>query len=166
MRYLWLVAVVVVVSACGNNRPQTGPWPAAVVSTEHFSAAESQTLITALDEMNIAVHRTIVQPDSATSGYPITIVLRGPWDEAPDRAGYATVESDKCTIELSNVIFAEGKKDYIKPVVWHEMGHCAGLQHDPTQGEIMYKASNRLSDYTQASISRFYVNVLSSIAAH
>ncbi len=166
MRYLWLLVVVVVVSGCGNNRPSPGQWPAAVVSVENFSPDQTATLNAALKEMNIHVHRTIVQPEGTTAGYPIRIKLREPWPEAPDRAGYATVESDRCTIELSNVIYKNADTDYIKPVVWHEMGHCAGLQHVATQGEIMYPSSNKLAAYTQDQISRFYSEVLSSIGTN
>lgn len=131
--------------------------------TDAATGDQKQQIVDSLQDMNVRVHRTVVEPAALSNSYPITITVRDPWAEAPSRAGYATVEDDKCTIEISRVVFEADKVDYRKPVIWHELGHCAGLSHDPKEGEVMYRSSSELKNYTADALTRFYQEVLSSI---
>jgi hypothetical protein len=112
--------------------------------------------------MNQKAGRQMVYTQSESGTYPITIVLRGPWSDAPTRAGLTTMDSTQCIIQLNNIIFNPGMTGYIKPVVWHEMGHCAGLVHIADQKAIMYAQSNPFVFYSDDEITSFYQSWVSS----
>jgi len=68
--------------------------------------------------------------------------------------GQATEQYFDCFIELSPIIFIE--KEYFKPVVHHEIGHCFGLDHTPNEKDIMYESAHNIKDYTQADWDRYF----------
>ena len=156
------LTVALVITGCGVNGHSHGKWPAAVVQTENLTEMQKDLVFETLKDLNTQIRRTVVNPEQAGDAYPITIKLHGKWAEAPSRAGYATVADDRCLVELSDEIFQDDKKDFLKPVIWHEFGHCAGLNHDPREGEIMYRTSSTMQDYQAPAINRFFSAILSS----
>lgn len=42
-----------------------------------------------------------------------------------------------CAIDVRPELFDTNEHD-LKGVIWHEYGHCAGLNHSPYLGQIMY----------------------------
>jgi len=163
MRLLSAVLVVFLVAACGKTgHSSRGGWPAALVALENFPSAEHSRVEEAVKQLNERALRPILMEQGTTGGgYPVTIRFREPWPEAPNRAGYATIEDDRCTVEISSVLFEATFKDYLFPVIWHEVGHCAGLEHIPQEGEVMYKYSGALGSYTEGAIQRFFGTLLS-----
>ena len=158
----WLGVALVVLTALGCGKKGHSPWPAAVVSLEGFDESQHDTLTKTLEELNVRVARTVVAQTVSENAYPITIRMVDGWKEAPSRAGYATVSADGCVIELSGVVFTEARTDYVRPVVWHELGHCAGLTHTTSSGEVMSAASAPLPSYSTEALDRFYRAFLAS----
>ena len=76
------------------------------------------------------------------------------------RAGFAIIEEEHCTIEISNTILTGGNRSFLKPVLWHELGHCAGLPHDSKSGELMFSTTSVTPDYGADVIGRFISSFL------
>lgn len=125
-----------------------------------FSDSQQTQIRTALEEMNTDAKKRVIEVNGAHDHFPVTITLRDPWPEAPSRAGYATMTPDGCLVEISTDVMRRGKEDYIRPVLWHELGHCAGLQHDPKEGEVMYKISEPFDTYSSDAFTRFWGTIL------
>ena len=64
-------------------------------------------------------------------------------------AGYACFDCKPCYIELAK----EVPKEFLKTVIWHEYGHCAGLEH--TERGIMAHAVHEFKYYDTKSVSEF-----------
>lgn len=154
------LGVMLVVTGCGNYRQFNKPWPATVSGMQGFSDSQQTQIRAALEEVNTDAKKRVIEVDGAADRFPVTIQLRNPWPEAPTRAGYATMDPNGCVIEISTDVMRKGKEDYLRPVLWHELGHCAGLQHDPKEGEVMYKVSEPFSYYSSDAFTRFWGTIL------
>lgn len=71
-------------------------------------------------------------------GFPVTLEVVVTKKRLQDnRAGETDgIGTFKCNIAIDIDTFKS--LDYLKDVLWHEYGHCAGLDHNPRQGTIMY----------------------------
>jgi hypothetical protein len=159
MRILWLVGVCLLVSGCGNFQSGHAPWPASLQSIVQFSSTTEGELKDAIADLNGRLMSPLMSTTEDSANYQVTIQLTDPWPDAPLRVGFATVGTDHCLVQLSRKIFEDGMQDYIKPVVWHEIGHCTGLVHVPQQGEVMYMSSVGLQNYTQEALDRFFNSI-------
>lgn len=137
-------------------------WPATLGGMEGFSESQKTHVLDAISELNGKIRRTFVSPtglQSSNQGSPIYIKFE---ENIPERtnviAGRATVDGEKCVIQISSVVASN--PDLLEPVLWHELGHCAGLDHDPKEGEIMYKTTRSMKSYDEGAQSRFFTNVL------
>jgi hypothetical protein len=72
----------------------------------------------------------------------------------PGVLGIAQVGVSPCRIKLANRLFTF-TQDWINSVVWHEVGHCMGMEHTSNANDIMYPYANPLSWYTQEIIQDF-----------
>ena len=94
------------------------------------------------------------EPDGSKPVLKITVRRVPDWKDAPRRAGYATMEGDSCLVELAERLFTTHEV-YRKTVVWHELGHCAGLDHDPRDGEVMSATTSAFDGYDAATLQHF-----------
>lgn len=78
-------------------------------------------------------------------------------------AGRATLSSKECTIELASFLMKPESKDLLHPVLWHEIGHCAGLPHVSEEGELMSPLTLPISKYTDEHLARFFNAFMASI---
>jgi hypothetical protein len=103
-------------------------------SDQHRAAADA-----ALNALGALVDRPIVITDVTTSDY----------------SGHACISCDPCQIELRSDL----PEDMIESVVWHEFGHCRGLQH--TKNGVMSPFPSSFEYYSSGERSQF----LSALAA-
>lgn len=156
MRYLAALFVVFLVTGCGNYRHQYLNWPARLVTLSDFSANEEKMVRGAIDEFNQRSGRNlIVSSDTETDSEIIVSWASEIPRNATEVAGRATIEVDKCTVQISSVVSSD--EDFLKPVLWHELGHCAGLEHDEHENEIMYKTATYFSKFTEEALVRFLI---------
>jgi hypothetical protein len=128
-----------------------------------FSNEQRQAILQALQDLNTSAGRTIIRiEEGRQENYPVSFHLAAPTPETENRAGEATVASDSCSIEISSRVFDPTYVSTLQAVVWHELGHCAGLLHVPDPGEIMYRITNGFSTYQAAALDRFYRAILGS----
>lgn len=140
-------------------------WPTTLASLDGFSDTQREHIVAAITQLNLKINRTVVIPEglktqsSSGEGSPIFIKFSQNIPEQTNViAGRATVESGKCTVQISSVVADD--VDLLVPVIWHELGHCSGLDHDPKEGEIMYKTTHGMKAYDDATIQRFFAHML------
>ncbi len=181
------IPALFLVVACGNA-PRLS-WPAAVASIE-ISGDGKSTVTSDIEDLNAQIGSTILRLDGS-SGSPIHIksisnfgvssnvltqgaqvhldyvsmIAPGARGAAASTqiAGRATLDSSQCVIELGSFLFEEKSKDLLMPVLWHEIGHCAGLLHVTEANEVMSPITNRLDAYTADHFKRFFDALLASI---
>lgn len=120
-------------------------------------------VVEAIADLNLKIQRTVVMPEelqsSEAGGSPIYIRFAQTIPEQTSAiAGRATVEGDKCVVQISSIVANDDS--LLVPVLWHELGHCAGLSHDPTKGEVMYKVTYSMREYDKPAFDRFFTHVL------
>lgn len=145
------------VTACGNLSNSSTGWPARLVAVDGGSEAATATLRDDLSDLSAAAGRQLFFEGETMESRPIlkiTIRRVPDWRDAPRRAGYATTAGDTCLVELADRLFGT-HRDFRKTVVWHELGHCAGLEHDDQTGEIMSATTSTFSSYDATAIKRF-----------
>ena len=155
LRTMLLVAPFV--TACGNLSNSSTGWPARLVAVDGGSADATDALRSDLADLVEAAGRELLFEGDVQESRPvlkITIRRVADWKDAPRRAGYATLEGDSCLVELADRLFGT-HREVRKTVVWHEIGHCAGLDHDDRDGEIMSATSSTFASYEPAVIAEF-----------
>lgn len=158
MRNVILLFFCILLVACGKERP----WPAEVSPCESCSKEEVSELSSSLSELNEKSGASLISmPESSSKSYfTITVTFVDAstlqsGDSKNTRAGLATVYSDHCDVQLSKDLHKAENAQYFKAVLWHEMGHCAGLAHDPQEEELMSAITKRFSAYSEEAITRF-----------
>lgn len=166
MRKLFWFAVLVVLTSCGKNGAPHLSWPATIGGLEGFSDTQRAAVMSAISQLNLKIKRTMVSPaglqtQSGTSSGGSPIYFRFA-DSIPEQknviAGRATVDGEKCVVQISSVV--ADNNELLVPVVWHELGHCAGLDHDPKVGEVMYASTGSMKNYDAATLGRYFAHVL------
>lgn len=69
--------------------------------------------------------------------------------------GVAWVSENFCRIQIAERTYKSGQ-DWVNAVVWHEIGHCVGLEHADIEDDIMYPFGQGLSRYSQMAKKRFF----------
>lgn len=152
-----LLLVAPFVTACGNLSDSGTGWPARIVSVDAGDSASEDLVRQDMKDLETEAKRTLFvdgEPSGSKPVLQITIRRVPDWTDAPRRAGYATMEGDSCLVELAERLFTTHAV-YRKTVVWHELGHCAGLNHDPDEGEVMSATTSAFSSYDAATLERF-----------
>jgi hypothetical protein len=167
MRKLLLVIACFLIAGCSKKGHSYLQWPATLGGLEGFSEPQKERILGAISDLNLKIRRTVVAPQglqtqdssSGSDGSPIFIRFE---QDIPEQknviAGRATVDGEKCVIQISSVV--ADNDDLLVPVLWHEVGHCAGLDHDPSKGEIMYKTTYTMDHYDESTLNRFFAKVL------
>lgn len=163
MRWKWLWIVVLVVSACGKKGPNFESWPASISGFENFNETQKQEVVQAITDMNTRSGKTLVSIEPNPAGYPITFAFVDAPESAQTRAGYAIQEEETCRIELSSFLFDGSRNEYIESVVFHEVGHCAGLGHTGGNGDIMSATTNRFVSYNEDKLTQFFSSFFTAI---
>lgn len=182
MRLKWLWIAVVFLPGCALSRPQLN-WPAQVISLGNLSTSARNIVTADIEELNDRLGMAILTIGSGegspisikqvtsftSSGSSSTVHQEFAYIGMPGArgvggttiAGRATLDIDGCTIELASFLF--GEPELLNAVLWHEIGHCAGLMHVTQQNELMSRITLEISDYSEEKLQRFFDSILSSI---
>lgn len=141
--------------ACANNRL---PWPATISGISGFTDDQKAQLLDVIDDMNQQSGTTLITQENIPGHFTIYYQLVAPPSDSPNRAGFAIVDNAQATIQISNTVYDYSQGDpeqLLKTVVWHENGHAGGLQHNQTEGTIMYPYSTVFTSYTEDNVDTF-----------
>ena len=104
---------------------------------------------------------TFVNLDS-NKGFPLHFKFVDTDNSNKIHAAYTTLSDADCTTEFYSQLFNSSNSGLVDLVVRHELGHCAGLNHDPNPGQIMYAVASPFSTYSLTANERFFTEVISS----
>lgn len=113
---------------------QTNP-----LSLQNFTPQEEIQIINVFKELNVYQKRLMIVRKKELEQYVL---------------GIAYVQYLECYIELSPLLFTQAK-DYFKPSLYHEIGHCFGLEHVENKNDVMWQEARNESDYTSLDWERF-----------
>jgi len=162
------VVVVLVLSfllvGCGTQR---AAWPAHVVSLDGFTEAEAQEVRASIDKLNAQADKPLIEisGEASQNAYLIHIDRHEPWPDDPMTAGLTTREDDLCSVSLSTELFKSDREGYVDSVVWHELGHCAGLTHNPKQGTMMFATAKLFTTFTNEALKSFIQDMRNSLSS-
>jgi len=69
--------------------------------------------------------------------------------------GVAWIDEVPCRIQMADRTYVFGQ-DWVNSVLWHEIGHCLGMDHHPDSEDIMYKYAKPLPQYSKESLQEFF----------
>lgn len=179
-----MLPVILLLSACDNLGQLTLNFPAHVESIDGFSTDQEKLVTQRIQELVTEVGAPFVSlPGETPTGSAISISLvpklsstsqtgiveaGGAVDYAmvPEGigtiqmrsdmtiAGRATRKDHRCEIQIAAFVL-DYVDDLLKPVLWHELGHCAGLNHESQTYQIMSAITYPMTYYSQSTVSHF-----------
>lgn len=153
LRILFVISVFNLIS-CTNR---SNAWPAHIIDISGFSDEEKTEVIKSIDDLNLRSNRSFVIFNNNDDGNQKITISKGEPHE--DVLGQAGVSDGTCFIQLMPEAF---KNDFLTTVVWHELGHCSGLDHSSDYPDIMYYSVRPLVQYEPSSIYSFLLSLSKS----
>lgn len=130
-------------------------WPASV-TFQSLDSSQTETALNYLKSLSEETKMELFNFNKVEGNFKI-IITKKSFNQNENYLGLATVTEVGCLVQLNEIIFLNSDfKDYFKPVLYHELGHCAGMIHDPKEGEIMFHVGSPESFYTQDAFNRFF----------
>ncbi len=159
MRNLLLLIFCMLLVACGKERH----WPAEISSCDNCSTEELGEISSSVSDLNAKSGLSLISLSESSNKSQFSIKvsfvdaaeIQEGGDSKNTRAGLATVYVDHCDVQLSKDLHKAENSQYFKAVLWHEMGHCAGLNHDNNEEEIMFAVTKKFQAYSEDAIARF-----------
>lgn len=156
--------LLLVLVGCGNQMGGR-KWPAYIESISGFSADEKAQIEEAIDYINTTAGKTILTTTEAPQAFRIAIRRTETPAENQTRLGRAFfVQGVKCTIEITALSFEVEDKDLMKPLLAHEVGHCAGFDHVDEEGSIMFPHTRPLFAYATSAMSGFFQMLVDKVS--
>jgi hypothetical protein len=173
--------VIFLVSACDNSGHFELKFPAQISEIKGFDGTETSEVTSRVDSLVKKVGTSfLVFPGEGNTGSTVRIQLVNDIQNTAETAssshidyayafipggyrgvgginriaGRATRYSNECLVEISRFV-VEYSDELLQPVLWHELGHCAGLSHDSKPYEIMSAITYTLNYYDDEKIARF-----------
>jgi len=162
MQYAAFLIVLFLSSACGLERHPEWQWPARIAKIEGFSEQQLQELGLTIDELNTEAGQPVIIRENDPLAYPITLRIVSSTPESPKRVGYAVLRETHCEIEIDERAFELSDGNFLKSIVWHELGHCAGLDHNNDQFSVMYFTTAPFETYSNEALDSFVGDFINS----
>jgi hypothetical protein len=151
----FLLLLVFFLPSCSHQRPV---WPAYSDTYINFTYEEINEIKNHLKDLNTKSKKyhgfkDLILLDKIENGYEIIIKYKNQnQNEIPKVAGTALRKSRQCIITIYPVAY---ERNIIKSVLWHEIGHCANLNHFNGKDDIMYKSVKSFTEYDEYTVERF-----------
>lgn len=164
MKYCLFICLLLVGCAPERFQGKVSLWPASVWGWENFTEQgdDSRAVQYALQDMNTTAKKLVINVAPIPKrSYPIYI-KRVSFGSQSRILGKATRALERCTIELDDRLFSVLGK-YLEAVIWHEVGHCAGLGHETEAGHIMSPYAAPLDSFEQDELDYFFEQIERSV---
>ncbi len=160
LKRILIVTVVIFINiGCAKFRLN---WPISLKAVSGFNDNEKEKIYEWLEEINQYSNSILIDFSESHDGSSLYISKKEDIPKFATRvAGRATLEYQKCTIEILSLV--SNDDDLFKTILWHELGHCAGLEHVPERGEIMYKEAIPFSNLSKEAVERFLNQFILSV---
>lgn len=154
MKYLIFALLL---CSCGHKPTKT--WPASIQGMSGFTKAQKDEVLSYVKDLNMFMGREIVVLNRENA-FTLTFKFVPARELDTTTIGMAHTGDESCAIDLSSELF-DDLVSYTETTVWHEIGHCAGLEHiDPSSGEIMSPEALSFSRYGVKELGRFKTDLL------
>lgn len=110
------------------------------LSLQNFSELEQKQIITILKHLDVHQRKMLTIRKEELPQYIL---------------GMAYNLQFECYIELSPLLFYGPTKQYFKASIYHEIGHCFGLEHVEKETDIMYYQAKPDTTYKYIDWARF-----------
>jgi len=157
VRLIFILAVFNLVS-CGKNCIS---WPAKIEGFENFTENDKSNIISLINDLNSRNSKPFLSfTEDIVNHQKITFKMvdhsESDSKNGLNIAGQAYVQQETCVIELFPTAF---ENQILESVVWHELGHCAGLEHSPNPDDVMYYMVTPFSLYKETAIDKFIFDI-------
>lgn len=149
MRYL--IIFLLLLPSCAKKIT----WPASV-NLQGLNDLEAQGVINTLKDLSQSSKKELFYFDGDKSDSLKIVITKMDYAHNSTHLGQATPTGATCLIQLNEVVFQDSYGSFFVPVLYHEVGHCAGMGHDPKEGEIMYHVGAPKDYYADAAYQRFF----------
>ena len=152
--------VILLLSSCATHnglRP-----PLQLIDPSGFTAKQTDQILDLINELNKEIGRDIIINSRADASIFIKWRKEFPKQNPDSKVitiGQATISKDQCTIELSEWVTTD--PDWLHTTLWHEIGHCFGLNHVSEEHQIMSSMATPFDEIERAAID-LYIAALRS----
>lgn len=146
----FVLLILLLLTSCGRA---DYTWPSVVIVSPNTPPALTYMATRSILDLNKYIGEDVVKFNITTetlTAYPLVIIFAENDDQR--RAGLATIYNEVCYITVYPVAVA---RDLVKTVLWHEIGHCAGLMHLSESGQIMSEAVSGFDFYSDKKLELF-----------
>jgi len=154
----YLIVCLLLLTGCAKKIT----WPASV-NFESLNNLEVEAITNSLKDLSTNSKKELFYFEDKSNSFKITVTKMANDNK---HLGMASVTEETCLVQLNEIVFEESYSSYFVPVLYHEVGHCAGMMHDPTEGEIMYYIGSPIDFYTQDAFQRFFNQLVDFVNKH
>ena len=155
---LIVFCVTIALSGCSGQQIKA---PVYLGEMDNFNINEKVEILNALEDLNKSLNSSIFTIKKNKNSKIIfessQKVRKG---ANGNLAGTAMILINSCKITVFSLSFQD---KIVKSVVWHEVGHCFGLEHSENPEDIMYLSVKPFEKYTKESINSFLEDLKKSL---
>lgn len=156
LRLIILISTALLISCAKNEKGYR------LTGLEGMDPATQDLVKNATHALNDQLGQELIQSDTE-DGYPISVQLVEHID-GNNVLGSALIQEDECQISIRKDLAL--KEELLTSVLWHEIGHCLGLEHTGEAQDLMYYQSMPLDFYEDEDIEIFANRLLGSVDIH
>ena len=142
-------------AGCGVGRIEL---PAKVTPLVNFNDSQETLVRNIVNELNLRSENVLLIFDDSETKGDISIEMLNSEQLSRGTAGTAMVSGSGCHIEISEIIAF--LQTAFQSVLWHEIGHCVGLDHDSDPGAIMNRKPLPFNLLSEKAIESFIDSLL------
>ena len=152
IKIFYLIAFCTVISLYGCSGQQIKA-PVYLGEMDNFNINEKIEILNALNDLNKNFNNSIFTiKKNKSSKIFFQLSEKTKKSANGNLAGTAMNLISSCKITIFSVSW---KDKIVKSVIWHEVGHCFGLEHSENPDDIMYLSVKPFEKYTKESVNTF-----------
>lgn len=147
---LILFSLILITLGCSENPVKA---PVYLGEMENFNFDQKVEILSILQDLNRKLNNSLFTfKKNNNSKINLDFVEKNIKREKNGLAGTALTLMNLCKITIYPISFDNG---ILKSVLWHEVGHCFGLEHSKNPDSIMHYSVGPFENYSENSINSF-----------